>query len=35
VDLPMMDKMDVAARILDRVLELAKNKEGASRAKKR
>jgi len=35
VDLPLMDKMDVAARILDRVLELMGKKKGASRAKKR
>jgi len=33
--LPLMDKMDVAARILDRVLELTGKRKGASRAKKR
>ena len=35
VDLPLMDKMDVAARILDRVLELMGKQKGASRGKKR
>ena len=35
VDLPLMDKMDVAAKILDRVLELIGKNKGASRAKKR
>jgi phosphopantothenoylcysteine decarboxylase/phosphopantothenate--cysteine ligase len=31
VDLPLMDKMDVAARILDRVLELIGKRKGAAR----
>jgi phosphopantothenoylcysteine decarboxylase / phosphopantothenate---cysteine ligase len=31
VDLPLMDKMDVAARILDRVLELIGRRRGAAR----
>jgi phosphopantothenoylcysteine decarboxylase/phosphopantothenate--cysteine ligase len=35
VDLPLMDKMDVAARILDRVRELMGKQKGASRGKKR
>ena len=35
LDLPLMDKMDVANRILDRVAELAARRKGASRARKR
>jgi phosphopantothenoylcysteine decarboxylase / phosphopantothenate---cysteine ligase len=35
VDLPLMDKMDVAARILDRVLELIGKRKGAVRGKRR
>jgi phosphopantothenoylcysteine decarboxylase/phosphopantothenate--cysteine ligase len=34
-DLPLMDKMDVAHRILDRVAELVGKREGAARARKR
>jgi phosphopantothenoylcysteine decarboxylase / phosphopantothenate---cysteine ligase len=35
VDLPLMDKMDVAARVLDRVLELIGKRKGAVRGKRR
>ena len=35
VDLPLMDKMEVATRILDRVLELLGKRKGATRGKKR
>lgn len=34
-DLPLMDKMDVANRILDRVAELVGKRKGAARARKR
>ena len=34
-DLPIMDKMEVASRILDRILELLGKKKGAARGKKR
>jgi phosphopantothenoylcysteine decarboxylase/phosphopantothenate--cysteine ligase len=35
VDLPLMDKMEVAMRILDRVLELLGKRKGAPRGKRR
>ncbi len=35
VDLPLMDKMDVATRILDRVLELIGKRKGAARGKRK
>jgi phosphopantothenoylcysteine decarboxylase/phosphopantothenate--cysteine ligase len=35
VELPLMDKMDVAARILDRVLELIGKRKGAARGKRK
>jgi phosphopantothenoylcysteine decarboxylase/phosphopantothenate--cysteine ligase len=35
VDLPQMDKMEVAGRILDRVLELLEKRKGAARGKRR
>jgi len=34
-DLPLMDKMDVAHRILDRVADLVGKRKGAARARKR